>query len=129
MTPADLVSELELHGVELKTEGGRVFYRPAGKPPANLVSELRAHKPRVLEVLDLTGWPQECQEAVTRLGQRHARLFPLLGKRVKTPWGPGRLIQVIASRAAVVLDRSPDTATYFLWDEVLPGQRVQGGES
>ncbi len=36
-----------------------------------------------------------------RFGQPHARLFPLLGRRVSTPAGTGTLLQVFAQRCAV----------------------------
>ncbi len=36
-----------------------------------------------------------------RFGQPHARLFPFLGRRVQTPAGQGRLIQIFTERVAV----------------------------
>jgi|WetSurMetagenome_2_1015567.scaffolds.fasta_scaffold61666_2 hypothetical protein len=50
-----------------------------------------------------TSWTQECLESEKRLGQPHARLFPLLEQEVLIPLGKGILLQVFATRAMVKL--------------------------
>jgi hypothetical protein len=48
-----------------------------------------------------------------RFGPAHAVLFPLIGKRVWTPRGPGRLETVYAKRCEVVLDSDPEKMALF----------------
>ena len=43
-------------------------------------------------------WPPESVAAERRFGQPHARLFPFLGRKVRTPGGPGTLCK--SSRTA-----------------------------
>ncbi len=40
------------------------------------------------------------------------KLYPLIGKRVQTPRGAGRLWQVFRDRAAVILDNHSDKVFY-----------------
>jgi hypothetical protein len=53
-----------------------------------------------------------------QFGQSHAYLFPLIGKRVVTPRGPGRLETVFAQRCEVVLDAEPGLMTCFRPEEI-----------
>lgn len=57
-------------------------------------------------------------EQPNRFGQPHAALFPLLGRKVRTPSGPGTLIQVFADRAAVLLDSDVQKCAVFHPEEV-----------
>jgi hypothetical protein len=68
-------------------------------------------------------WPKSCLESERLFGQPHARLFPLVPcgnypdaptGRVMTLNGPGRLLQVFAERAAVVLDAGLPNKMTFL---------------
>lgn len=75
---------------------------------------------------DLAGWPPECRESL-RLYHRppvlvtpHARLFPLVGRRVLTPQGPGRLLAARLDGCPVVLDTDPSRAVDIPWQEVRP---------
>lgn len=74
---------------------------------------------------DLTGWPAESIEALRLyhqppvLNAPHARLYPLVGRRVRTPHGVGSLLAVYALGCPVVLDR-PDEAVVVPWQEVKP---------
>ena len=43
-------------------------------------------------------WPSASLDAERRFGQPHAKLFPFLGRKVRTPIGVGTLIQVFADR-------------------------------
>ena len=52
-------------------------------------------------------WPAACLAAERRFGRPEARLYPLLGRTVRTPAGTGTLVQVFAQAAAVVLDADP----------------------
>ncbi len=54
-----------------------------------------------------------------------ARLFPLLGRRVSTPQGLGKLIQVLGETAAVILDADSERAVFVRLVEVLPSLDVR----
>ena len=77
------------------------FGRPEDWPPECLASLRRYHRPPVLN----------CP---------HAILFPLLGRRVQTPRGPGKLLQVFSGLATVVLDSEPERAAVFEPAEIRP---------
>jgi hypothetical protein len=59
-------------------------------------------------------------EAEERFGQPHARLFPFLCRKVRTPGGPGTLLQVFADRVTVVLDSEIDKCAFFKPTEIEP---------
>jgi hypothetical protein len=50
------------------------------------------------------GWPQACLDSERSYGHCAARLYPLLGKKVWTPQGIGKLWQAFSARAGVILD-------------------------
>jgi hypothetical protein len=53
---------------------------------------------------------RECmKDSVRQFGQPHARLFPLIGKRVWTPQGSGKLLSVFASRCEIWPDGAEHT--------------------
>lgn len=53
---------------------------------------------------NVVGTPEAPCESERRFRQPHARLFPFIGRKVRTPAGPGILQQVFADRATVVLE-------------------------
>ena len=53
-----------------------------------------------------------------RFGQPHVRLFPFIGRKVRTPAGPGTLIQVFADRVTVLLDADLNKCTWFAPGEI-----------
>jgi hypothetical protein len=59
-------------------------------------------------------------EADRRFGQPHAKLFPFIGRKVRTPEGPGTLLQVFADRVTVVLDSAQSRCSFFLPGRVEP---------
>lgn len=65
-------------------------------------------------------WPPASRDAERRFGQPHAKLFPFLGRKVRTPEGPGTLIQVFAERVTVLLDSDRDKCRFFPPDKVVP---------
>jgi len=65
-------------------------------------------------------WPSECLDYERRFGQPHARLFPLIGKRVTTPRGDGMLLQVFSSQVTVALDRRPGAVV-----DIVPPEDVR----
>jgi hypothetical protein len=146
MTAEALVAELEQGGVCLRAEGERLkLQAPADKMPSpETIAGLRQNKAAVLEYLRERGQPREIQfvslpepilrktdkletwrpeslDAELRFGQPHARLFPFIGRKVRTPSGPGTLLQVFADRATVLLDSERDQGCVrFLPHEVIP---------
>ena len=65
-------------------------------------------------------WAPESRDAVSRFGQPHAKLFPFLGRKVRTPKGPGTLLQVFAERVTVLLDSELSRCAWFHPGEVEP---------
>jgi len=55
-----------------------------------------------------------------RFGQPHERLFPFLGRKVRTPAGLGTLLQVFADRCTVVLDSHVAHCARFAPGEIEP---------
>jgi hypothetical protein len=66
------------------------------------------------------GWPPESLEAKGRFAQPRARLFPFLGRKVRTPAGSGTLLQVFADRATVLLDSELGKCRIFPPCEIEP---------
>jgi hypothetical protein len=66
-------------------------------------------------------WHLESLDAEQRFGQPHAKLFPFIGRKVRTPQGPGTLLQAFAEAATVLLDSERDGAcARFLPTEISP---------
>jgi hypothetical protein len=55
-----------------------------------------------------------------RFGQPRARLFVFLGRKVRTPGGPGTLLQVFADRVTVLLDAELSNCVVFTPQEITP---------
>jgi len=53
-------------------------------------------------------------------GQPHAKLFPYIGRKVRTPAGLGTLLQVFADRCTVVLDSHVAQCARFAPGEIEP---------
>ena len=123
-----IVSRLEQVGGKLLLTGDRIEYTiPKSNQEAQaLLAELRKHREGVTELLRQRthesgeNWPPESQEAVRKFGQSHARLFPFIGHKVRTPEGPGTLIQVFAGQVTVLLDCELDKCAWFHPKEVTP---------
>ena len=58
-------------------------------------------------------WPPESLQYEARFSQPHAKLFPFLGRKVRTPNGPGTLVQVFADRVTVLLDAELSRCSFF----------------
>lgn len=120
MTAEELLAEVKALGVTVQVGGDVLQFRPGSRIPPPLVEELRAHKPELLELVCLQGWPPESLDCVRRFRQPHARLLPFIGRAVVTPQGRGKLLQVFTDLAAVALDREPDRAVFFLPSDLRP---------
>jgi hypothetical protein len=98
--------------------GGEVRLEP-GKPvplPEDRARRLLAKAPgkvRVSPLNEEADWPAECRRSEDKFRTKEARLYPLLYQSVRTPRGPGILVQVFGGRAAVRLKGAPDLI-YFL---------------
>jgi hypothetical protein len=127
----EIVSRLERVGGSLSLDGDRIEYAiPRGNREAQqLLAELRKQRERVTEILRLResepvqDWPPESHDEVRRFGQPHARLFPFLGRKVRTPSGPGTLLQVFADRVTVLLDSELSRCAVFTPLEIAPCDR------
>jgi len=96
-----------------------------GSHPANLpgcaVPVLPAgQEPKSCSKLSEHPWPPESLDAEKRFGQSHAKLFPFLGRKVRTPVGPGTLLQVFAHRVTVLLDSQLSKCSFFSPGEIEP---------
>ncbi len=123
----ELVSRLEQGGGTLTLEGDRIRYSvPSGDPQARgLLAELRKHRERVRELLrqraeEQRRRPPALLDAERHFGQPHVKLFPFIGRKVRTPKGPGTLIQVFADRVTVVLDSELKKCGWFAPGEIEP---------
>lgn len=119
-TPAVVSRIEELGGYLALDVDGSIRYRvPKDSPEAqDLLAELREHRKWVTELLRQRGanesnWPPTSQAAERRFGRRHALLFPFIGHKVRTPNGPGTLLQVFADRVTVVLDSQLSNCSFF----------------
>jgi hypothetical protein len=72
------------------------------------------------ELNEKSGWPPESYDFERRFAQPHAKLFPFLGRKVRTPSGPGTLIQVFADHVIVVLDAEVAKCSFFAPGEISP---------
>lgn len=66
------------------------------------------------------GAPGAPSEAERKFGQPHTRLFPFIGRKVRTPAGPGTLLQVFAERVTVALESELTKCAVFRPDEIEP---------
>jgi hypothetical protein len=115
-----MVSRLENGGGMLILDGDRIKYSvPKGSREAHeLLAELRKHREEITELLRRRA--KLSIDAERRFGQPHAKLFPFLGRKVRTPDGPGTLLQVFAERVTVLLDSDLSSCAMFTPEEVAP---------
>ncbi len=132
------IDELEKCGARLTLEQGniRVVYRtPAAMAPtiSQAIAVLKQHKHEAIDFLlrrrqglRKNIWPSASLEAKRKFGCPSARLYPFVGKKVRTPKGIGQLVQVFSERVAVILDSErvkPETErrmTFFTPGDVCP---------
>ncbi len=132
MTVADAIGCLEAAGARLCISEGRIeveYPKDRRQELAPMLSILRTNRDEVVNLLRrreaqsqiADKWPADCAESAVKFGRPYARLFPLIGKKVRTPKGPGILEQVLGPRTVrVALDSNPRKMTTFEADEVLP---------
>jgi hypothetical protein len=101
-------------------QANRIFSRGYVQvSPPECPRDERAGTPGLLvNVAAGDGWPLEFQRAEERFAQPHAKLFPLLGRKVRTPAGPGTLLQVFVERVTVLLDSEITKCSCFPPDQI-----------
>lgn len=127
MTPVEAVETLESVGGAIRLDGQSVKVKlPPDYPEVEwLLAELRRHRNGVAALLrqraaKQRNLAQESLEAEQRFGQPHAKLFTLIGCKVRTPAGPGTLLQVFAERVTVLLDSERDKCSFFTPAQIEP---------
>ena len=100
----------------LENESIRVVYRCRPSAHAAVLSAiaiLREHKQEAITLLTEKArggsrgpqnWPAESLDARKRFGCLEARLYPFIGRQVRTPLGLGKLLQVFKTSVMVILD-------------------------
>jgi hypothetical protein len=131
MNPVDaLVHKAEAVGLSFRIKDEQVFVRFPGSRRAefaSLIDTLKRHKEEVEKLVRSRpvrcteiAWPPASSDAERRFGQPHARLFPFLGRKVRTPAGPGTLLQVFAERVTVLLDSELSRCAVFMPQQIAP---------
>jgi hypothetical protein len=116
MNAAAILRELERRGVLVTADGDALVLKPKRALDDALLARVREHKPEIIRAVSAPKAP----DTVKRFGQRHARLFPFIGRKVWTPGGTGTLLQVFADRATVILDSQLSQCTAFAPAEIEP---------
>jgi hypothetical protein len=114
----EVVSRLERTGGRLTLDGDRIRYSvPSGNPEvSSLLAQLRRRREELTELLR----QRAAEESERCFARPHAKLFPFLGRKVRTPAGPGTLLQVFANRATVLLDSELSRCSLFAPGEIKP---------
>lgn len=100
----------------------RVGMLPAFGPVRRDNAQPRELESKSSQTLESTrkAWPLPSLDAERRFCQPHGRLFPFLGRKVRTPVGPGTLLQVFAERVTVLLDSELGRCSFFRPAEIEP---------
>ena len=131
VNPVDaLVHKAEAVGLSFRITDEQVFVRFPGSRRAELASlidTLKRHKEEVEKLVRSRpvrcteiDWPPASTDAERRFAQPHARLFPFIGCKVRTPAGPGTLLQVFAERVTVLLDSEVARCSSFPPGQIEP---------
>ena len=143
MIAEQLIETLERDGIRLRADGERLkLEAPADRiPDGELLAGLRRNKadilaclrarlgpnqfsslpePRAWKTGKLKTWPSSSVEAENQFCQPHAKLFPFIGRKVRTPMGIGILIQAFAARCTVLLDSDLSRCARFAVNEIEP---------
>jgi hypothetical protein len=122
-----IVSRLEQAGGKLALDGDRIRYSiPIGDTEVKtLLAQLREHREGVKEFLRQRADAEQNFSGnfvgpESRFGYAHARFFPFIGRKVRTPAGLGTLVQVFAGRVTVLLDSQLRQCSFFLPSDIEP---------
>jgi hypothetical protein len=125
---AQIFNEIERRGIIVRVDGENLRLAPKRALDPQLLRSISEHKSDVVKEVGrrATGSPSnlrpvESLEAVRRFhGQPHAKLFPFIGRKVRTPGGPGTLLQVFADRVTVLLDSEINKCAAFAPGQIEP---------
>jgi hypothetical protein len=143
MVAEQLIETLERDGIRLRADSERLkLEAPADRIPneetlaglrqnrAGILACLRARtgssqfsslpEPRAWKTGKQNTWPVSSVEAETQFCQPHAKLFPFIGRKVRTPKGVGTLIQAFAAGCTVLLDSDLLRCARFASDDIEP---------
>jgi len=121
-----ILAEITRRGIAVRVDGKTLRLRPRLALDDDLVGRIKEHKAEIIRVVLTEGsdqalhWPPKSLAAERRFGQSHAKLFPFLGRKVRTPTGPGTLIRVFAERVTVLLDSERDKCSFFRPEQIEP---------
>jgi hypothetical protein len=116
MTPKELEAAIQVAN-QIFSRG----YRPENSDPAEpKVKVVSDKEPKSHDSIEPSCWPLESFEMEQRFREAHARLFPFIGRKVRTPEGPGTLLQVFAERVTVLLDSERDKCSFFTPTQIEP---------
>ena len=121
-----ILAEITGRGIVVRVEGETLRLRPRLALDDGLLGRIKEHKAEIIRVVLTEGsdqvfhWPPESLATERRFGQSHVKLFPFLGRKVRTPTGSGTLIQVFAERVTVLLDSERDKCSFFLPAQIEP---------
>src|SRR5215472_10703026 len=120
---AQILSEIERRGIVVRVEGENLRLSPRRALDNELLKSISDHKKEIMGHTQ-SCWPLESLEAERRFHcQPHAKLFPFIGRKVRTPAGPGTLLQVFAERATVLLESDQDKCAVFRPSDIEPALR------
>ncbi|HUZ93839.1 MAG TPA: hypothetical protein VMU57_02900 [Edaphobacter sp.] len=127
---AQILSEIERRGIVVRLDGENLRLAPRRALDPELLKDISDHKTEIMReaarrggVHLRSGWPPESLGSERRFCQPHAKLFPFIGYKVRTPQGPGTLLQAFAERVTVVLDTERSKCAIFLPTEVEPASK------
>jgi hypothetical protein len=110
----------------------------ASSPSPHLQPEQRADATEVMEVMEFdrkstsrclptyqlknldSSCPTQFLFSKDRFNQPGARLYRLIGRKVRTPGGSGTLVQVFAERVTVLLDTDLNKCSFFSPTDIEP---------
>lgn len=126
MDALEILESLRGLGITVHVVGpDRLRLEPASRIPPEMVPRILEAKGAILEELRSRTSEEPIGdgpslEAELRFGQSHARLFPFIGRKVRTPRGSGTLLQVFADTATVVLDSDLSRCCFYAPAEIEP---------
>jgi TubC N-terminal docking domain len=121
-----ILTEITRRGIAVRVDGETLRFKPRLALDDDLVERIKEHKAEIIRAVVTEGSDQifhsstESLAAERRFGQSHAKLFPFLGRKVRTPKGSGTLIQVFAERVTVLLDSERDKCSFFNPTQIEP---------
>lgn len=125
-----------LAGVAEAAEDHDVHWQPSNDPLVVKAHEAARKTLRKAEVPDLKAarqmiqdalWPPECLWEEAKYGHKAARLYPLLNRRVDTPYGQGILLQALTAGAQVLLDSAEPSVPRPGYKKYAPMTQVSIG--